>query len=231
VRIVYKIDILSQMEKQSVEAIKKNKVEDHQGEVPAEGVVKNGNNNESGDEEVEFEAKVNGLSYDAKESDIEDFFGKAKVTAVKLLRGGDGRSRGIAFVKVATQKDLDIVLKMNKEEHMGRWLNISQAEGLKNQKNRVNAGFKGESVVTSESTTIFVGNLSFNSTEDSLYSFFQDCGKVTDARIAKRDGQSRGFGYVEFEDSTGVKKALELAGETLEGRPLKLDVATKKDDS
>jgi RNA recognition motif-containing protein len=106
------------MEKQSVEAIKKNKVEE-------EGVVKNGNNNESGDEEVEFEAKVNGLSYDAKEADIEDFFSAAKVTAVKLLRGGDGRSRGIAFVKVATQKDLDIILKMNKEEHMGRWLNIS----------------------------------------------------------------------------------------------------------
>lgn len=69
------------------------------------------------------------------------------MTAVKLLRGVDGRSRGLAFVKVATQADLNLCLSKDKAEHMGRWLNIIQADGLKNQVQRPNASFRGEGIV------------------------------------------------------------------------------------
>ena len=64
-----------------------------------------------------------------------------------------------------------------------------------------------------ESDTLFVGNLGFNTTEDSLGGFFSQCGDVKQVRIAlSEDGRSRGFGHVEFFSAESAKKALELAG-------------------
>jgi len=59
-------------------------------------------------------------------------------------------------------------------------------------------------VVSEDSKTIFVGNLDFSTVEDTLTSFFESCGKITNTRIAKRDGQSRGFGHVEFATKEAV---------------------------
>ena len=55
--------------------------------------------------------------------------------------------------------------------------------------------------------------------------FFGKCGQVVDARIAQADGKSRGFGHVEFTDKSGVENALKLAGEDMDGRAIKVDVA------
>lgn len=50
-----------------------------------------------------------------------------------------------------------------------------------------------------ESTTCFIGNLKFDTVEDSLREVFADCGDIKDVRIARdADGNNRGFGYVEF---------------------------------
>lgn len=60
--------------------------------------------------------------------------------------------------------------------------------------------------------------------------FFSSCGQVTDARIAKdAEGNSRGFGHVEFTNADAVKKAMLKVGENIDGRPIKVDVATKRD--
>lgn len=41
------------------------------------------------------------------------------------------------------------------------------------------------------------------------------------------DGKSRGFGHVEFVDRSGVEKALRKVGEEIDGRPIRVDVATR----
>jgi RNA recognition motif-containing protein len=57
------------------------------------------------------------------------------------------------------------------------------------------------------SSTIFVKNLAWKVDSDSLFSFFQDCGEVTDVRIAQgEDGRSRGFGHIEFGTPAAAKK-------------------------
>ena len=63
------------------------------------------------------------------------------------------------------------------------------------------------------STTLFVGNLSFKTNEDSLWSFFDQSGGVVGARMAKdQDGNARGFGHVDFDTPENASKALSLAG-------------------
>lgn len=50
-----------------------------------------------------------------------------------------------------------------------------------------------------ESKNVIVRNLPFNVDEDKLYSVFEGCGKIINVRIIKNEeGNSRGFGFVDF---------------------------------
>jgi len=75
-----------------------------------------------------------------------------------------------------------------------------------------------------------VGNLSYNTTPESLREFFESVGTVTDSRIVtdKETGRKRGFGYVEFDSIDTVKKAFSLRGQELDGRPINVDVAGER---
>jgi len=77
---------------------------------------------------------------------------------------------------------------------------------------------------SSESNTVFVGNLGFRTTENGIREFFYDCGEIKDVRISlDEEGRSRGFAYVEFETSQAAKTALEYNGADLDGRYLRID--------
>src|SRR5579864_1847284 len=78
---------------------------------------------------------------------------------------------------------------------------------------------------------IFVGNLSFGTTEDSIRSLFEQYGTVERVNlITDRDtGQARGFGFVEMADSTEADRAIaELNGRELNGRALNINEARPK---
>ena len=75
---------------------------------------------------------------------------------------------------------------------------------------------------------IYVGNLSWSTTEDVLRETFEQYGEVLSARIiTDRDtGRSRGFGFVEMEDEGEANAAIDaLNGQTLDGRPLTVNEA------
>jgi cold-inducible RNA-binding protein len=80
---------------------------------------------------------------------------------------------------------------------------------------------------------IFVGNLSFNSTEESVRSLFERYGAVNSARImTDRDtGRSRGFAFVEMENDTEAANAINaLNGYQMDGRSLNVNEARPKPD-
>ena len=70
---------------------------------------------------------------------------------------------------------------------------------------------------------IFVGNLSFDETEDALRTAFEPYGTVERVSIVtdRVSGQSRGFGFVEMSgDEEGERAMRELTGKELSGRIL-----------
>src|ERR1017187_8411529 len=78
---------------------------------------------------------------------------------------------------------------------------------------------------------IFVGNLSFGATEDSLRSLFAAYGTVERASVVTdRDtGQPRGFGFVEMtNDAEGDKAIAALNGTDFDGRTLNINEARPK---
>jgi len=80
---------------------------------------------------------------------------------------------------------------------------------------------------------IFVGNLSFGTTEDTLRSMFDSYGAVDRVNIVTdRDtGQARGFAFVEMSvDSEGDAAINGLNGKDLDGRALNVNEARPKTD-
>ena len=79
--------------------------------------------------------------------------------------------------------------------------------------------------------SIYVGNLSWSATESSLQSLFAPFGEVLSAKIVSdRDtGRSRGFGFVEMEESGARKAIAELDGKEVDGRMLRVNEAEKKE--
>jgi RNA recognition motif-containing protein len=80
---------------------------------------------------------------------------------------------------------------------------------------------------------IYVGNLSFGATEDTVRSLFEAHGTVGKVNICtdRDSGQPRGFGFVEMEnDVEGEKAIAALNGVTVDGRALNINEARPKTD-
>jgi RNA recognition motif-containing protein len=77
------------------------------------------------------------------------------------------------------------------------------------------------------SKKLYVGNLSFNSTEADLKDLFGRHGTVESAAVImdRETGRSRGFAFVEMEDSAAEKAMRALDGADLGGRTLKVNEA------
>jgi RNA recognition motif-containing protein len=78
---------------------------------------------------------------------------------------------------------------------------------------------------------LYVGNLSFDTTEDRIQQTFADIGEVTDVKLMlDRDtGRSRGFAFVTMATPEDAQKALEqLNGMSLDGRALRVDQAEER---
>lgn len=80
---------------------------------------------------------------------------------------------------------------------------------------------------------LYVGNLSYNVTNESLEALFSEFGAVRSAQVIQdRDtGRSKGFGFVEMEDDSAAQAAINaLHDQQHEGRPLTVNEARPRED-
>lgn len=78
---------------------------------------------------------------------------------------------------------------------------------------------------------LFVGNMSFQSTEADLRALFEPYGQITRIHIVndRETGQPRGFAFVEMANDDEAAKAMaELNGKELGGRALRVNEATPR---
>jgi len=74
---------------------------------------------------------------------------------------------------------------------------------------------------------LFVGGLSFSTTDEGLRSAFARYGTVTSAQVVHGpEGRSRGFGFVEMASPEEAERAMSaLNGSSLEGRTIRVEKA------
>jgi len=78
---------------------------------------------------------------------------------------------------------------------------------------------------------IYVGNLSFQTTTESLQAAFQEFGQVVDAKVMsdRETGQPRGFGFVTMGTAAEAAKAIAaMNGALLDGRALRVNEAEER---
>lgn len=78
---------------------------------------------------------------------------------------------------------------------------------------------------------IYVGNLSYNVTEDELRAMFMEFGELESVKIImdKFTGKSKGFGFVEMPNNPEADQAIKsLNGKLIEGRNIKVNQAKPK---
>jgi len=82
-------------------------------------------------------------------------------------------------------------------------------------------------------TKLYVGNLPFTATEESVRALFSPHGTVEKiALISDRDtGRPRGFGFVEMSNADAANAAQSLNGKDFDGRALKVSEAQERDRS
>jgi RNA recognition motif-containing protein len=80
---------------------------------------------------------------------------------------------------------------------------------------------------------IYVGNLSYQTTEETIRKAFEGMGQITSITIIKDkySGQSRGFAFVEMADQSEGQTAIKtLNGKELDGQPIKVNEAYDRPD-
>jgi len=81
---------------------------------------------------------------------------------------------------------------------------------------------------------LFVGNLSYDTNEDTLKELFSEAGTVESSVIItdKMSGRSKGFGFVEMSSDEETEKAIEMSnGKEIDGRSLTVNEARPKRES
>jgi len=81
------------------------------------------------------------------------------------------------------------------------------------------------------SNKLFVGGLSWDTTDASLSQAFEGFGEITEAKVItdRETGRSRGFGFVTFAESSSAASAMsELDGKEIDGRAVKVNEAQER---
>jgi len=191
---------------------------------------------------------VRNLPWKADEESISDFFAKyGKVQNVKILYNREtGKAKGIGFVDFSSREEAQNAIDNAAELEMdGRKIEVS----FSNQKDQSGGNNRGgprssgdrdsgrdsgrdrrrENAPSAESNTIFVGNLDFKTSEGTIRDFFDDCGSISDVRIAKTpEGKNKGFCHVEFESTDAASKAMKKAGDNIDGREIRVDFSSQR---
>lgn len=78
---------------------------------------------------------------------------------------------------------------------------------------------------------LYVGNLAYSTMDQQLYEAFAEFGSLVSASVVidRATGQSRGFGFVEYETQQDADRAMEsLNGSTLDGRAITVNEARER---
>ena len=130
--------------------------------------------------------------------------------------------KGKGFIKFADEKSMKSALNLNNSEMQGRKIVVEIPANASGNRPNQNGG--------QESNSVIVRNLAFDLTEEDFGRIFEGCGGVKKFRIIKQEsGESKGFGFVDFESAEDVAKALKKSGLEINGRNITVDVSIPRE--
>ncbi|KEG10923.1 putative RNA binding protein [Trypanosoma grayi] len=135
--------------------------------------------------------------------------------AIRVLRGeikkGDQYS-AVAYVLFKDKASVANALKLNGVVADGHHIVVT--------------GMDAESRAYAPETSVFIGNIAYDTNEEAVWNFFVEKGVADVKRVRlvrdRETGSCKGFGYVEFYASSSVPKAIAVRGSLLNGREVRI---------
>lgn len=163
---------------------------------------------------------VGNLPWTVTNADLEGMFAGMNATSAEIIFGRDGRSRGYGLVTFSSDVDAQQALgaKIGTELE-GRALNIRFDRQREPSKSANNSSGK----------SVFVGNLSWDTDDDSLRNAFAQYAAVSASVARDRyNGRSKGWGTVQFNDADTASAVInEMNGFEIDGRSVRLRIDEK----
>jgi len=141
------------------------------------------------------------------------------------------RPRGFGFVTFASRSDAeDAISKMEGAQLDGRTIRVSESRPRGEDNPKSNGRGGGFNASNRSEVKLYVGNLSFESTEESVRSLFEQSGTVTDCFLpTDRDsGKPRGFAFVTMPAADAESAVRKADGADLDGRNIRVNEAQPK---
>jgi nucleolin len=179
---------------------------------------------------------VGSLSWNVDEDWLRrSFEGFGEITGCRVISDREtGRSKGFGYVEFANAADAAKAQKeMHESELDGRTLNVDFSTPRAKPDGNDRANKFGDKR-SAPAPTLFLGNLSFECTNDAIQEIFAEYGNITRVSLpTDRDtGSLKGFGYVDFSSTEEATAALEaLNGQEVEGRNIRIDYAAPRADN
>jgi len=165
---------------------------------------------------------VGNLPFDASYDEIKDHFEQYGEVMDLYIPMRDDRPRGFCFVTLEAESADTAMAELNGVDFLGRPLVVN--EPLK----------KGESLPPraprAQQFKMYVGNLSFYTTIETLQGVFEEFGEVYDCYLPTdpNTDQPRGFGFISMDQADGEVAIAELDGLELDGRFIRVNEAQGK---
>jgi len=162
---------------------------------------------------------VGNLPFDATTEEIKEHFESMGSVSDLYVPQRDGQSRGFAFVTMETSCADNAIEELNGAEFQGRRLVVNEPRAKGENGPRREKQFK-----------LYVGNLSFYTTQETLQGVFEEFGDVYDCYLPTdpNSDQPRGFGFITMSQADGEAAIAELDGLELDGRFIRVNEAQGK---
>ncbi|KAK4560619.1 nuclear localization sequence binding protein [Recurvomyces mirabilis] len=166
-----------------------------------------------------------------------------ELTGVRIITDRDsGRSKGFGYIEFKeVESAIAAVEAKNGTELDGRNIRLDFSQPRAERDNNQTPQQKGAAraqqygdTPKEPSSTLFVGNVSFEADENMVTEMFSEYGTIKAVRLpTDRDtGALKGFGYVEMSSIDEATAAFEaVQGADLAGRPVRLDYASARPDN
>ncbi|ORY80964.1 hypothetical protein BCR37DRAFT_348488 [Protomyces lactucae-debilis] len=167
----------------------------------------------------------------------EEFAQFGAITSTKVIRDRmTGRSKGFGYVEYETPEQAQAALAMSGKDIEGFNINVDMSQPRQTSYGNGNGGGGGgreynaprerrEYPKSEPSNTVFIGNLSFQATEQDIQEAFSGCGAINQIRLPKYHdtGKMKGYAYVEFDDLEAAKACVNMGTANIAGRDVRLD--------
>ncbi|KAI8991227.1 hypothetical protein BDF20DRAFT_843425 [Mycotypha africana] len=185
------------------------------------------------EKQPEYGIWVGNLSYSTTVDSIRNFFKDCgTITRVKCPKGNGAKNnnKGFAYIFFATPEEAAKGVALSEQKLEGRALlikdadNFERADGVQPPTEKEKKEIKKQK--NPPCPTLFLGNLSFDTTEKSIREAFEWAGDIRKVRVAtfEDSGKCKGFAYVDYFTVESATKAIRAPDKhNLDGRKIRVE--------